>query len=474
MVKDLILITTNSGHGSASFHAVHGGETLLGRALVAASKSGMETAYIVGLRSDASLLNRLIDEVRHRLTLRMEFCLIDAATNISATLEGLAHRLSGTVMMVDADKILHPSFLGQAVQLQTDKPTAIAYDHVTLVDGAVQFSTEIRPKFQVIFRDTGHYPILSKAGNNWTISKDARNGLLSTGVLICRTNLLRSLPTIHGTDDLIAHFGVSGKLAVECIGNSWWLQLSPTPSSTTLNDFFWGIAFKDISGEFSKAVNSKLSKPLTFLLVRRRVAPDSISRISLLFYFIATAFLFVPYSWGLYCFAVLWQFSAGVLDRCDGETARMRNYESNAGADFDVLVDDLRFFLPLAVLGSVCFIEREYDLVSLTAASIALVSSFTLAFREVRAMRSLGYRSRQIMAGDIVNRLQPGTGSTKWFHFFRPFFKGDIRTFYIFLLCFSGIKVVVLWGMILNAITMGILSLATIMQLNKMKRTPAA
>ena len=114
-----------------------------------------------------------------------------------------------------------------------------------------------------------------------------------------------------------------------------------------MREFFWKIAFKEISGEFSKLVNSKLSKPMTFLFVRLGFSPNAISIIELVLFVVASAFLLINHYWALVMFAVIWQFAAGVLDRCDGETARVRNYESEAGGRFDMLIDDLRFGLQL-------------------------------------------------------------------------------------------------------------------------------
>lgn len=469
---NIILIATNSNSGYASFDAVHGGESLLGRALVASSKSGMDCVYIVAMPKDRPKIDLLIDEVRARVLSKITVLEVRSDSDVLEPLSRISVSPGASFLMADVDAILHPSFLKPAIGLavNSEKATLIAYDHVAVTDGLVTFSEEFQGKYRAIFKQWQHLNRVHASDNGYVLSPTLRTGRFSTDILVCRAEHLRQLPPISRVTDLVSHLNSRGQLTVGYVGHAWWLKVHDHHPPDALREFFWKIAFKEISGEFSKAVNSRLSKPMTFLFVRFRVAPNTISRLSLLLYILATALLLIPSPWALIGFGLLWQFSAGVLDRCDGETARIRNYESDAGADFDVLIDDLRFFLPLGMLGAVCFVERQSDVTSLLAAALALVWSFVPAFREVRLMHAFGYRSRQVMARDIVGEFEPARGSTKWFHFFRPFFKGDVRTFYVFLSCLSGNKVIALWVMVLNAIVMGILSLATIWQLKKMKK----
>lgn len=472
---NIILIATNSNSGHASFDAVHGGESLLGRALVASSKSGMECVYILAMPKDRPKIDRLIDEVRARVLSKITVFEAQPDSDISGSLSTISVSPGAHFLVADVNAILHPSFLKPAIEVavHSEKATLIAYDHVTIADDVVTFSEELQVKYRVIFQAWRHLNRVQASDHKYVLSPSLKSGHFSTDILVCRTEHLQRLPPMRRVTDLVNRLNSMGHLTVGHVGNAWWLKIHDHHPPEAMREFFWKIAFKEISGEFSKAVNSKFSKPMTFLFVRFRVAPNTISRLSLLLYMLATALLVIPSPWALVGFGLLWQFSAGVLDRCDGETARMRNYESDAGADFDVLIDDLRFFLPLGMLGAVCFVERPYDITSLFAASLALVWSFVPAFREVRMMHAYGYKSRQVMARDIVKGFEPAKGSTKWFHFFRPFFKGDVRTFYVFLSCLSGNKVVALWVMILNAIVMGILSVATILQLKKLKHLKA-
>jgi phosphatidylglycerophosphate synthase len=164
-------------------------------------------------------------------------------------------------------------------------------------------------------------------------------------------------------------------------------------------------------------------------------------------------------------FAVVWQFSAGVLDRCDGEVARIRNYESEAGARFDVLIDDLRFALPFVFLTIACYRESHRDLYLVVALATAAWYSTAVVYHN-RFLRRAGYVSIQAMGVDFLKT----QAETRWFAVFRriqPFTKGDIRTFYIFLASFLGNKSVLFWMLVAYAWPLGASYFFTILKFRK-------
>ena len=182
-------------------------------------------------------------------------------------------------------------------------------------------------------------------------------------MVVCHRVHLQRL-SCSNVADLIHHWHKQQLLRLGFVENVWWLPVTGRESQEDRTEFFWRIAFKEISGEFSKLVNSHLSKPLTFLFVRFGFSPNAISILELSLFLVSSAFLLIPQYWAMLVFAVVWQFSAGVLDRCDGEVARIRNYESEAGARFDMLIDDLRFALPFVFLTIACYRESHRDLIS--------------------------------------------------------------------------------------------------------------
>jgi phosphatidylserine synthase len=152
-------------------------------------------------------------------------------------------------------------------------------------------------------------------------------------------------------------------------------------------------------------------------------------------------------------FAVMWQFAAGILDRCDGETARVRNYESEAGGRFDMLIDDLRFGLPFIFLTIAQYRESQYGLNYVLVAAATCVWYCTAMVLHNRFLRRAGYVSHQAMGVDFLK-----TQESAWLKLFQkiqPFVKGDIRTFYIFLLTFLGHKNILFWMLVAYAWPLG-------------------
>jgi hypothetical protein len=75
------------------------------------------------------------------------------------------------------------------------------------------------------------------------------------------------------------------------------------------------------------------------------------------------------------------------------------------------------------------------------------------AILHTRFLRRAGYVSMQTMGVDFF-KMQQGA----WIKFYKkiqPFIKGDIRTFYIFLLAFLGRKNVLFWTLVAYAWPLG-------------------
>src|SRR5262249_2587732 len=170
-------------------------------------------------------------------------------------------------------------------------------------------------------------------------------------------------------------------------------------------------------------------------------------------FLVSSAFLLIPHYWAMVVFAIVWQFAAGVLDRCDGEVARMRSYESDTGARFDMIIDDLRFGLPFVFLTLACYYEFHQDLMYVFVALATFAWYCTAAILHTRFLHRAGYVSMQVMGEDFFKG-QEGAW-VKPYRRIQPFIKGDIRTFYLFLLTFLGRKNVLFWTLVAYAWPLG-------------------
>jgi len=462
-----VVLAVNTDPSRATYDAVYGGEPLLTRALVALSKAGIQSVWIICHEGDREKTAALMGKVRTRLALDYDICPIRTGEALSEVVPRIVEQWDTSFLLFETDKVIHPTFFAQVAQFAASpKPVLVAYKHVWLNGGKVAFESTFPDKFKVIFAHPEPFTKIALdkrvfQSNTFDIgpphpveiSPTLANGIFSTDVVVCHRVHLGHL-TFNNFADLIRQWNQQQLLRLGFVENVWWLQVTGEEPQEYLREFFWRIGFKEISGEFSKLVNSHLSKPLTFLFVRLGFSPNAISILELGLFLVSSAFLLIPQYWAMLVFAVVWQFSAGVLDRCDGEVARIRNYESEAGARFDILIDDLRFALPFVFLTIACYRESHRDLTYLVVA-LATAAWYSIAvFYHNRFLWRAGYVSIQTMGVDFLKTQT----ETRWFAVFRkiqPFTKGDIRTFYIFLASFLGNKSVLFWMLVAYAWPLG-------------------
>jgi phosphatidylglycerophosphate synthase len=461
-----VLLALHTAPTEATYDAVYGGEPLLTRALVALSKAGIRSVWIICHEGDREKIAALIRTARTRLALDYDISPIRAGETVSEVVSRLVEQWDTSFLFFETNRVVHPTFFAQVAQFAASpKPVLVVYKHVWLNEGKVVFESAFPDKFKVIFAHPESFTkiALDKSvfqSNTFDvgpphpieISPTLSNGMFSTDVVVCHRVHLQH-HSWSNVAELIQRWHKQ-QLRLGFVENVWWLPVTGRESQEDRTEFFWRIAFKEISGEFSKLVNSHLSKPLTFLFVRFGFSPNAISILELSLFLVSSAFLLIPQYWAMLVFAVVWQFSAGVLDRCDGEVARIRNYESEAGARFDMLIDDLRFALPLVFLTIACYRESHRNLWYLVVAVATAAWYSTAVVYQSRFLRRAGYVSIQTMGVDFLKT----QAETRWFAVFRriqPFTKGDIRTFYIFLATFLGNKSVLFWMLVAYAWPLG-------------------
>jgi len=478
-----VILAANTAPTKATYDAVYGGEPLLTRALVSLSKAGIRSVWIICHEEDREKIATLIGKARTRLALDSDICPIRTGETLSEVVSRIVEQWDASFLLFETDKVVHPTFFAQVAQFAASpKPVLVVYKHVWLNRGIVAFESAFPDKFKVIF---AHPETFTKVALDKTVfqsdifdvapphpvevSPTLSSGIFSTDVAVCHRAHLQHL-SWNNVADLIHHWHKQQLLRLGFVEKVWWLPVTGSESQEYRTEFFWRIAFKEISGEFSKLVNSHLSKPLTFWFVRFGFSPNAISILELSLFLVSCAFLLIPQYWAMLVFAVVWQFSAGVLDRCDGEVARIRNYESEAGARFDMLIDDLRFALPFVFLAIACYRESHRDLgYPVVALATAAWYGSAVVYHN-RFLRRAGYVSIQAMGVDFLKT----QAETRWFAVFRriqPFTKGDIRTFYIFLASFLGNKSVLFWILVAYAWPLGASYFFTVV---KFRQPPAS
>ena len=105
-------------------------------------------------------------------------------------------------------------------------------------------------------------------------------------------------------------------------------------------DFLFNHISKNVSGWVSKNINSKISIPVSKILIKFNIHPNTIT------FFVGCLGISCGYFYATnnpFIGAIILQLST-ILDRCDGEVARIKLKESKFGQWFDTALDQLSYF----------------------------------------------------------------------------------------------------------------------------------
>ena len=171
-------------------------------------------------------------------------------------------------------------------------------------------------------------------------------GRVSTGALLCDGSL--------GPHELVDRGGSAleflrdrarGRGVRTTEGDpSLWRRVEDRRGARQARAMLFGQVTKKTSGPVSRHINARLSIPISKVLVETGLSPHLVTVLFVLTTGLAAAWLISdpePY-WRLALAGFLWQMAA-VLDRCDGEIARVKLCESKFGAWFDTVTDNLAY-----------------------------------------------------------------------------------------------------------------------------------
>lgn len=130
-----------------------------------------------------------------------------------------------------------------------------------------------------------------------------------------------------------------------------WRRVEDRRSARAAKDMLFSQVTKSTSGFISRHLNARLSIPTSKLLIETGISPHMVTVLLVLTTGLSSAYL-ISRPDDYLCLAlagILWQLAA-VLDRCDGEIARVKLCESKFGAWFDTITDNLAYLCGYAGL----------------------------------------------------------------------------------------------------------------------------
>ena len=399
-----------------------------------------------------------IENIRKRINLNYTILELTKSDGFLQRLKQVVALWDEPFLMFELNCLYHAS-LFESIQSSNAQdalsPVLFCHKNVSVSQSGVSYDAAFIEKYKAVFQshdeltkvvvnnNRAEFANISSKKNNLSNNQNEKK-YFSTDVILCRRENIVALPSSSSIKDIRHHFEKSNLLSVAWVDNAWWLKIPKNPSKDFVKNFLWKIAFKEISGEFSKKYNSILSKPLSFAFARLGFTPNVISIIAFLFLIGSSFLLLIDNYWMLVLSGFLWQMAA-VLDRCDGEVARIRSYESTFGAQFDIITDDLGYAFQAICLTAVCYSESHNDLLILIVFLLTFLWIIQAVLYEKKYMRKAGYISRQVKHKDFLSRLGNDSALIRIFKNIEVFGRRDWRAVLYFILTFSGSKLLIFW-----------------------------
>ena len=173
-----------------------------------------------------------------------------------------------------------------------------------------------------------------------------RGSAVSTGALLCDGALgpHELIPDRAPPLDFLCSRAAGSRVSTAEGDPSLWRRVVDRGSARQAKAMLFGQVTKKTSGPVSRHINARLSIPISMVLIETGLSPHLVTILFVLTTGLGAAWLVShpePY-WRLALAGFLWQMAA-VLDRCDGEIARVKLCESKFGAWFDTVTDNLAY-----------------------------------------------------------------------------------------------------------------------------------
>ncbi|MEM7008768.1 MAG: CDP-alcohol phosphatidyltransferase family protein [Thermodesulfobacteriota bacterium] len=219
------------------------------------------------------------------------------------------------------------------------------------------------------------------------------NGGRIVGAYIAGGNLLnKSFSKTKSIKNLVSEIVESGKAKYGKFSGKYWMRLNEDEDTgKEAEDLIFNYVGKTATGWISRNINSKFSLPTSRQLVKTPLSPNMIS----IGINIIGSLCGVFYALGHPVIGALFMHIATILDRCDGEVARVKLMETKEGEWVDTISDQFTVlsFLIGAPLG--------YYLVS--GSSLALImGGITLFIFAFFLIWSFYFLTRYTTSGSLV------------------------------------------------------------------------
>lgn len=410
MIRQGILVFEDKPQAERLAERRVAGLSLLDRGIRTMARAGIEHLAVVVPATTSVALTRLTQH----LDLTIEFLTWDSVASLTLAPDG-------EVLVLLGDHIHHASSL---VDLVKDG----------LGDGEWIVQTSAAPDREGPF----HQVSASTSGIAFTVASQV-SAPVSTGAFLCPAELLAQSNLAAGRTDFRAFLQTraAGRPATQRpLSAPLWHRVWDRRSARAAKNMLFGQVTKPTSGFISRHLNARVSIPISKLLVETGMSPHLITVFFVLTTGLTSAILVTRADdyFTLLLAGFLWQMAA-ILDRCDGEVARVKLCESKFGAWFDTVTDNLAYVCGcIGMLLGMRRLHPDTMLYSYLGISAGGALLFTLVVLYAYAHRT-GSGSLQHYLRDLARNLPDGEKSwiQKLMQRYGFVAKRDFFSFFIFL-----------------------------------------
>jgi len=241
---------------------------------------------------------------------------------------------------------------------------------------------------------------------------------VSAGAFLCASDLFTPGELTAKTGDLWTFLaeclqGRSG--ACSEVAPEQWQWVSDCHGAREAKEMLFDQVSKSTSGLVARALNVRISVPLSKMLIETGITPNMATVFLVLSTGLFSAYLISQPDTYLRIFlaGVFWQL-ASVLDGCDGEIARVKLGETKFGAWFDTITDNLSYICAYSGLLIGMHWLQPDNLLPIYAGLSAIASLLlTLGILYAYALKT-GTGSLQYYLGDLARKIPDG--EKDWSH----------------------------------------------------------
>lgn len=283
---------------------VFGAVPQIKRLIITAQRSGITCFSIITEKVDSKLKELLSND--KRITSKIEW--IELGSNISLS--------NSTSLIIQSNLVTTPEALSDFMNQKTRND-----EIVLLVDDS---------------KDA-----FVKTKNN-KIDELYLSGGRAVGALLASGKILeKSIMDSMSLKSLVVELIGRDKVRYTKFKDGYWMRLSSDKNSAKkAEDLLFSYVGKTATGRISRNINSKISLPTSRLLIRTPLTPNMISILINIIGVLSGPF----YALGHPVLGAMFLEVATILDRCDGEVARVKLLETKRGQWIDTISDQFTVF----------------------------------------------------------------------------------------------------------------------------------